>query len=122
MKQDIMEDVYWVNDLALKASFGYQGTAHSTQSPKLQLTKGELNGAFGEFSSTIKSFPNPDLAWEKTMNLNASIDFSLFNNKVNGSFSYYYKKTTDAFLNKKVAQVNGVSSYAVNEGTVENQG
>ena len=56
------------------------------------------------------------------MNLNASIDFSLFNNKVNGSFSYYYKKTTDAFLNKKVAQVNGVSSYAVNEGTVENQG
>ncbi|MFR7808155.1 MAG: hypothetical protein ACLU4N_02020 [Butyricimonas faecihominis] len=31
-------------------------------------------------------------------------------------------KTTDAFLNKKVAQVNGVSSYAVNEGTVENQG
>lgn len=122
VKQDIMEDVYWVNDLALKASFGYQGTAHSTQSPKLQLTKGELNGAFGEFSSTIKSFPNPDLAWEKTMNLNASIDFSLFNNKVNGSFSYYYKKTTDAFLNKKVAQVNGVSSYAVNEGTVENQG
>lgn len=122
MKEDILKSVYWVSDLSLKASFGYQGTIHSTQTPELIMVKGVLNQAFNEFSSTIKSFPNPDLSWEKTGNFNASVDFSLFKNKLNGTVSYFYKKTTDAFLTKKVAQVNGVASYAVNEGTVENQG
>ncbi len=95
---------------------------HPTQTPDLIVVKGGMNQAFQEYGSTIRTFPNPDLAWEKTGNFNASVDFSLFNNKLNGTFSYYYKKTTDAFLTKKVSQVNGVASYAVNEGTVENQG
>ena len=56
------------------------------------------------------------------MSINSSIDFSLFNKKLVGSISYFYKKTKDAFLTKKVAQVNGVTSYTVNQGTVENQG
>ena len=122
MKEDVLAGVYWVNNLSLKASFGYQGTMHPTQTPDLIVVKGGMNQAFQEYGSTIKTFPNPDLAWEKTGNFNASVDFSLFNNKLNGTFSYYYKKTTDAFLTKKVSQVNGVASYAVNEGTVENQG
>lgn len=122
MKEDVLKNVYWVNDLSLKASFGYQGTMHSTQTPELVIIKGELNQAFGEYSSTIKNFPNPDLSWEKTMSINSSIDFSLFNKKLVGSISYFYKKTKDAFLTKKVAQVNGVTSYTVNQGTVENQG
>lgn len=122
MKEDILASVYWVNNLALKASFGYQGTMHSTQTPELIIVKGDMNQAYQEYGSKIKSFPNPDLSWEKTANFNAAMEFSLFNNKVNGSFSYYYKRTTDAFLSKKVAQVNGVSTYMINEGTVENQG
>lgn len=122
MKEDILAGVYWVSELSLKASFGYQGTMHSTQTPELILVKGDMNQAFGEYGSTIKTFPNPDLSWEKTGNFNASIDFSLFKNKLNGTLSYFYKKTTDAFLTKKVSQVNGVASYSVNQGTVENQG
>ncbi|MEY8592955.1 SusC/RagA family TonB-linked outer membrane protein [Butyricimonas hominis] len=122
MHEDLLKNVYWVNDLALTASFGYQGTTQASQIPDLIMVKGELDPAFNEFGSTIKSFPNPDLSWEKTMSLNSTLHFSLFNHKLSGTLSYFYKKTTDAFLNKKVMQVNGVSSYSVNEGTVTNQG
>ncbi|WP_065219146.1 MULTISPECIES: SusC/RagA family TonB-linked outer membrane protein [Butyricimonas] len=123
IKEDILSDSWWVNELALKLSYGWQGTTHASMNPDLVMTQGGANLAFGgDFGSSIKSFPNPDLEWEKTNSINASIDFSLFKNKLNGSLSYYYKKTKDAFLTKKVSAVNGVSSYMVNEGTVENQG
>ena len=36
--------------------------------------------------------------------------------------SYYYKKTKDAFLTKDVSIVNGIHTYTVNKGTLENQG
>lgn len=122
MKENILANVNFVNDLSLRASFGYQGNISSEASPELLLVRGEMNPIFNEPSSTIKQFPNPDLGWEKTASFNSQIDFALFNNVLKGTVSYFYKKTTNAYLGKKVARVNGVSSYTVNEGTVENQG
>ena len=62
------------------------------------------------------------MKWEKTASTNLTIDFSLFNSKVNGSVSYYYKKTRDAFLEKTVSEINGVTEYMVNQGTLKNKG
>ena len=77
---------------------------------------------FGEYKSTVYKFANPFLKWEKTASTNLTIDFSLFNSKVNGSVSYYYKKTRDAFLEKTVSEINGVTEYMVNQGTLKNKG
>ena len=49
-------------------------------------------------------------------------DFAFFKNRVKGSFSYFYKKTQNAFLSKKISVINGVRQYTVNQGTVENTG
>lgn len=62
------------------------------------------------------------MKWEKTSTLNADVEFSLFNNKLNGSIGYYYRHTTDAFLSKTVSFVNGVGQYTVNKGELTNQG
>ena len=121
-KDDVLENVYWVNDLSLRGSFGYQGSVNDQQTPELVINRGDLDLAYNEYASTIANFPNPDLAWEKTMSLNAQLDFSLFRNAISGSVSYFYKKTKDAFLSTKVAQVNGTTSYLVNKGTIINQG
>jgi tonB-linked outer membrane protein, susC/ragA family len=121
-KEDILENANWINSLALRGSFGYQGNMLSSQSPELVIEKGGMNSAFNEYESTVNKYPNPDLGWEKTASFNTGLDFSLFRNKLRGTVSYFYKKTKNAFLSKKVAQVNGVTSYVVNAGTVENQG
>ena len=58
----------------------------------------------------------------KPSTYNIELEYSLFNNKLVGNFSYYYRHTTDAFMSKTVSRINGVSSYTVNQGTLNNQG
>ncbi|WP_450454623.1 TonB-dependent receptor domain-containing protein, partial [Streptomyces sp. NPDC000888] len=72
--------------------------------------------------ATISNYPNPDLRWERTSSYNVALDFALFGNKVTGSVGYFYKRTQDAFLNKTVSEINGVQTYTINSGTIENKG
>ncbi len=38
---------------------------------------------------------NPELTWEKTTTYNVGLDFGFLNNRINGSFEYYYRVTDD---------------------------
>ena len=122
MKANLLKDVRWIDVLSPRVSFGYQGNMLDSQTPELIIEKGDMNDYFGEYSSTIAHYPNPNLRWEKTGSLNATIDFSLFQNRVRGSISYFYKKTKDAFLSKQVSDINGRNEYVINSGTLENKG
>ncbi|WP_040371728.1 SusC/RagA family TonB-linked outer membrane protein [Butyricimonas synergistica] len=121
-KEHILEGANWINELSLLASYGYQGNMLDSESSRLIVSKGGATNAAGELYSTIVTYPNPDLKWEKTSSTNVSLTFSLFNKKLNGTVSYFYKKTRDAFLTKTISTVNGRSSYTMNKGTVENKG
>lgn len=121
MHNNLIKDVSWINELSLISSFGYQGNAPSSPS-SLVISKESTSALFGELYSVVDSYPNADLTWEKTANFDASIAFSLFNNKFKGELGYYYRKTTDAYLTKDVSEVNGLTSYTVNSGTLTNWG
>jgi len=120
--QDFFKKSKAVNVFALRASYGFQGNMLSNQTPELIMKTGGLDAVTGEYSSTIAFYPNPNLKWEKTGQFNGSIDFSLFGNKLNGSLSYYSKKTTNAFVNANVSDVNGRTAYVINSGTILNHG
>ena len=122
MHENLLSDKWWINTLALKASFGYQGNMSAQDSPKLIIQRKGTHWAFNELYSSIKYYPNPHLKWEKTSTYNIELEYSLFNNKLVGNFSYYYRHTTDAFMSKTVSRINGVSTYTVNRGTLNNQG
>ena len=122
MTEDFVRDVNWINYLALRVSYGIQGNMSNDQPTRLIINKGGFSNSKGGYTSTINKFPNPDLKWEKTHSFNAGLDFSLLKDKIQGTVSWFYKKTIDAFLSKTVCNVNGVSSYVVNSGNVENKG
>lgn len=111
-----------VNELALKLSYGKQGNMLDNQTSKMIIQKGAYDGWFDSFQSTIAHYPNPDLKWETTTSYNAEITFSLLQNKIIGTVGYFYKKTKDAFLNKTISEVNGITNYVINKGTLTNQG
>ena len=122
LHENVLQNCGWINLLALKMSFGYQGNMSAQDSPRLVIQKKGTNTFFNEYYSLIDKYPNPNLRWEKTSTYNVDLEFAMFRNKLRGSFGYYYRYTKDAFLEKKVSMVNGVENYTVNAGNIRNQG
>lgn len=112
----------WIDYMTAKASYGFQGNMLDTESPVMTIHKGTYNSYYNENMSTINSHPNPDLKWEKTNSINLGLDMSFFDHRLEMELSVFYKKTSDAFMNKRVSSVNGVSSYVINGGDVTNKG
>ena len=121
--QDILKLNYkWLNMLTLKASYGEQGNMLDNQTSELVIRKGNMNAYYNEMTSSAAYFANPDLKWEKTHSSNVGLEASFLNNRLQFEAEYFYKKTTDAFLSKKIADINGFESYVVNSGTITNSG
>lgn len=120
--QDLFPNSKQINLMAIRASYGYQGNMLDNQTPNLIIKQGATDPVTEEYFSTIYSYPNPNLRWEKTGAVNVAMDFSLFNNRLSGTLGYFYKKTTNAFLDKNITDINGRISYVVNTGNIENKG
>lgn len=112
----------WLNALNLKASYGEQGNMLDGQTSELIIRKGQMDAYYNEMTSTVVAFANPDLDWEKTHSTNVGLEASLLDNRLQLEAEYYYKKTTDAFMNKTISDINGYTSYVINGGTVTNSG
>ncbi|MEI3554606.1 MAG: TonB-dependent receptor [Alistipes senegalensis] len=117
----MLKDVRWINSMSLRASFGSQGDVPSVPT-RLVIKEGGYDKYFDSYSKSINKWPNPDLKWEKTYTTNIGLDFALFKRKITGTIEWYYRKTTDAYMSQSVSEVNGITSYTVNRGTLTDQG
>jgi hypothetical protein len=65
---------------------------------------------------------NELLGWESTKSFSSGIDFSLFDNRVQGAFDYYNARTQDLLLNRSISSIHGFTSILTNMGETANQG
>jgi len=66
---------------------------------------------------------NPNLKWETTTQHNFGLDFGFFNSKLNGSFDYYLKKTTDILMKPgTVATLGEGAGMWLNGADIDNKG
>lgn len=121
-KEAFMQNVSWVNNLNVKASYGEQGndelgTLYAWQSLySLSYANGNNIGGF------VASLENKDISWEKNANLNVGIEAALFDNRVRLNAEYYNKKTKDMLLNYPMATSTGFNGYDANVGDMRNSG
>ena len=125
-QEAFMQDISWLNDLKLRAGYGVTGNQDGLK-PYKSLELYQPYGTYYNGGGTSTSFritqnPNPDLKWEKTGSLNVGVEFSMFQRRLMVVASYYRKKTEDAYLNKEISGVNGMTSYVVNGGEIVNSG
>ena len=127
-KEKFMENVKWIDNLSLKASYGQQGNdaildALGYQDYYVWQNLYDLSysngGAIGGFVSSLE---NKDISWEKSGNLNIGLEGSLLNRLIDFSVEYYNRKTSDMLLNYPMALSTGFSGYNANVGNVRNQG
>lgn len=121
-KENLLRNVKWVSNFALRASYGLQGNMQEDQSPNLIIRQGTTDPVYNENMSTVERYPNPNLQWEQTRSWDLGLDFGLFNDRLTAGLSYYDKKTEDCFTTVNVSTVNGISSYVMNGGSLTNQG
>ena len=66
---------------------------------------------------------NPNLKWETTKEWNYGVDFSLFNNAIDGSFDYFTRETSDILTTPPIPSVLGDGQQRVlNGATTETSG
>ncbi|MBD5354262.1 MAG: SusC/RagA family TonB-linked outer membrane protein [Bacteroides sp.] len=119
---DFFKQLTWLDYFSIKGSYGYQGNMLSDQSPVMIIQKEAYNEFYGEYMSTVRRNPNPDLRWEKTTSYNLGFEWGFFNRKLQLDASVYWKRTKDAFMTKTISTVNGYESYIVNGGDIDNDG
>ena len=65
---------------------------------------------------------NPDLKWESTKELNIGIDFGFLENRINGSFEIYERKTDDLLSWRDLPFHNEIAQIPDNIGAIKSKG
>lgn len=114
----------WIDNLALRLSYGLQGNIDKNTSPYLVGNYGNQTILPGntEPSISISGAPNDKLRWEKTSSYNVGLDFSVLNSAINLSIDYYYRKGTDLIGRKDLPLENGFTDMTINWASLENKG
>lgn len=124
-KEDFMKDVSFVNELKIRASYGYSGNQAIQPYQSLGQYEPGVTG-FNEAQTAYYNYyqlPNQDLTWETTSQLDFGVDFGLFKNAITGTFEYYLKETTDLlFADNAIAVQSGFPTYTENYGALQTEG
>ena len=132
-EEDFMQEVNWINNLKLRASYGVIGNDRIDGPEFAYVTS--LNGQAtidpGDGSLLFGLAPgdlgNEKLKWEEQETSNIGIDARLFDNKISISADIYQKQTKDLLLRPQTSGTTGngapgSGSPFVNAGTVRNRG
>lgn len=68
------------------------------------------------------SLGNADLGWEKTYSTDLAVDMSFLDNRIQFSFDWYTKKTTNLLYSIPSMGASGFSKVWGNMGEIKNQG
>ncbi len=132
--EKFMKRYDWIDELKLRASWGQNGNSAPLGMGKLvTIYLPDVNGTSypiaGNPSGSIpsgyirSSVGNADLQWETTTQIDFGVDFSLFNNKVSGSFDWFNKKTANILFLPPYIAAMGEGAYRwVNAADMTNKG
>ncbi len=111
------------NTLKLRASTGYTGNV--SFSPFQALTTLSYGNGLN-YGKGIGAIPitigNPDLQWERTLNVNVGLDVTLFDGRWDMTLDGYVKNTDNLLLDVTKAPSIGVTTAKENIGSIINTG
>ena len=120
-KEKWFENVAWVNDLKLRASYGVNGTLPSSNYAYMNLMS-YSSKYMGEPAGLISSLSNKNLTWETNYNTNVGLDFALFGSRLRGTVEYFNRDSKNLLQDVPVSMVTGFSSVLKNIGRINNHG
>lgn len=124
-KEPFMKSLRWLNQFALRASYGRTGNDDIPAYMSLQAYGTTASYVFDGVNGIIYApsrLANPDLTWEKTDQLNLALETSMFSSRLNINLEGYVSKTSDLLLNVGLMRSTGYASRLSNLGRTSNMG
>ena len=130
-QEEFMKGISWLNDLKIRAGFGITGNQDIPSFQYLRRYQASINTSYYPISGAapqsglwVNSYDNPNIKWEQAQSLNIGLDFTIINNKLEGSFDWYNRDTKDMLypVPQPATGVGGGSSPYLNIGKMNNRG
>jgi len=130
-KEAFLEDSRFLNFLKFRVSYGATGNPQIDTNndqidsyPYLSLIQGSSAVVNNQIVNAFNpiNISNPNLQWERSIEVNPAIDFGFFNNRISGSVDYYNRTSDNLLLDVPISATTGFSNALANRGKVENKG
>ncbi len=119
-EESFFDGVDFIDNLKIKASYGATGNDQLSLYAYQALY--DLAYNFYDNSGAIEQrLPTPELTWEKNLQFNTGIEFTLFN-RFYGSLEYFKRTSEDLLFRQPLPQSFGITEVDANIATVENTG
>ncbi|MDR3219456.1 MAG: TonB-dependent receptor [Dysgonamonadaceae bacterium] len=123
-EESFLKNTNWLNNLKVRLSYGETGNNQVGDYSAIGLlgyVSYPMNGTVtqGMFTNT---YPDKNLTWEKTRQVNIGFDASFFNQRIDVSLDYYQSQTRDLLFNVPIPAISGFSETLTNIGKLGNKG
>lgn len=124
-EEDFLKDYEWLSNLKLRASWGQSGNVSTIGNyeayPQISTGTTIMNGSRVP-TSWISGITDDSRTWETVESTNIGIDYGFFNNRLNGTFDYFWRKNTGMLINITYPDVYGGTAPSTNSGTYKTHG
>lgn len=129
--EDFLNDSSWLSKLKVRFSYGVTGnnaldtgSAMIDNYPYLALLNATTAVVGGTATAGFNpiNIANPDLQWERSVEMNPGIDFGFINGAITGSIDYYNRTSDKLLLYNPISSTTGFNNALVNLGEVKNSG
>lgn len=117
-----MQDQNVISFGKIRASYGVIGNNNIGNYTQYALVNNTVNTVFGNSVATgaaVTSLANPALGWETTAQYDIGLDLGFFNDRVQLTYDYYQKSTTNLLYSVQVPQESGFGSFNDNIGEIK---
>lgn len=125
-QEPFMQDIEFVNELKLRASYGAAGNNNIGNYASISALN-QTNYVLGSGQQVVAGFSpagfsNRMLGWERTNTVDIGFDLSVLRNRISLVVDYYQSDVNDLLLNVPIPAVSGFSNAMVNVGSIRNRG
>ncbi len=120
--ENFLRDSKKISFAKLRASYGVIGNNNIGNYTQYALVNNTVNAVFGNTVATgaqVVSLANNNLGWETTKQIDVGLDLGLFNDRIQFTYDFYTKNTTNLLYSVQVAQEAGFSNFNDNIGEIK---
>lgn len=123
-EEPFMDDLNWLSELKLRASYGISGNFNIGNYTHLsQVTTNDyVFGGSRAPGKGLNTMGNINLGWERSKEINFGVDFGLWEDRVTVTAEAYKRNTENLLLDLEIPQSSGFSNVSENRGDIENKG